>query len=72
MEQVPTPARVTIAPDTEQTDAGVAVKLTVSPEEAVALNVTVVPAGWLESTPKVRVWVPGSSRKLWSIGEAAA
>ena len=60
--QVPPVSRVSIAPgiapDTVQTDSVVDVKLTVRPEDAVALTVNgAVPSALFESAPKAMVWL---------------
>jgi len=73
MVQVPTATSVTIAPDTVQKDGVVEAKLTARPEEAVAPTVNgAVPKGWLESAPKVMVWLPDVTWKLRFTAVAAA
>ena len=61
MVQVPTETSVTVepvSPDTVQTAVVCELKLTVKPEEAVALTVNgAAPKGWFPSAPKVMVWV---------------
>jgi hypothetical protein len=65
MVQVPTATSVTVAPDTVQKEGVVEAKLTARPEEALALTGNgAVPKGWLESAPKVMVWLPGVTWKL--------
>jgi hypothetical protein len=73
MVQGPAATSVTVAPDTVQTDGVVEAKLTAKPEDAVAPTVNgAVPKGWFESAPKVMVWPPGVTWKLWFTGVAAA
>ena len=56
MVQVPTATKVTVAPDTVQTEEVVEAKLTASPDDAVALTVNgAVPGASFESAPKVIV-----------------
>ena len=78
---MPALTSVTIASDSApdaaaasvQTGAVVDVKLTTSPEETVALTVTgPVPSAWLESAPKVMVWIADVTVKCWLTGGAAA
>ena len=73
MVQVPTEASVTVFPDTVQKLVVVDVKLTGNPEVAVALTVNgAEPSAWFESAPKVMVWLPAVTWKLWLTGVAAA
>jgi CO dehydrogenase/acetyl-CoA synthase alpha subunit len=59
MLHAPTETSVTVAPDTVQTARVVEAKLTARPEDTVALTANgVVPYAWLESAPKVMVWLP--------------
>ena len=72
-EHVPTATSVTVAPEIVQTPVVVDAKLTGRPELAVALIANGgVPKGWLENAPKVMVWLPIVTLKLWLTGEAAA
>jgi hypothetical protein len=71
--QVPTATSVTVAPDTVQTAEVVEAKLTARPDDAVALTVNgAVPSARFESAPKVMVWLPCVTWKLWLTGVAAA
>ena len=71
--QVPAATSVTVEPDTVQTAVVADAKLTANPEEAVALTVNGgVPSVWFESAPKVMVWLPCVTWKLWLTGVAAA
>jgi hypothetical protein len=73
MVHVPTAASVTIVPDTAHTDAVCEVKLTASPDVAVALTVKGdVPNAWLASVPNVIVWLACVTVKPWLTGVAAA
>jgi len=71
--QVPTETSVTVDPDTVHTGAVCELKLTARPEVAVALTgKAAVPNGSLGSAPKVMVWLPCVTWKLWFTGVAAA
>src|ERR1017187_2793814 len=60
MMQVPPETSVTVATDTVQTAVVCELKLTVRPEDAVALTVNgAVPKTRFESAPKLMVWGPG-------------
>src|ERR1017187_10486886 len=60
MMQVPPETSVTAATDTVQTAVVCELKLTVRPEDAVALTVNgAVPKTRFESAPKLMVWDPG-------------
>ena len=60
MMQVPPETSVTVATDTVQTAVVCELKLTVRPEDAVALTVNgAVPKTRFESAPKLMVWDPG-------------
>jgi hypothetical protein len=73
MVQGPAATSVTVAPDTVQTDGVVEAKLTARPEEAVAPSGNEpVSNDRLASAPKVMVWPPGVTWKLWFTGVAAA
>jgi hypothetical protein len=68
MEQVPTETSVTMFPETVQTGVVVEVKLTVRPEEAVAVTLKLpVLRPTLGSVPKEIVWDPWAMpiEKLW-------
>jgi hypothetical protein len=72
MVQVPTETSVTVEPAAVQTAEVVEAKLTARPEEALALTGKgAVPKGSFESVPKVMVWVPDVTWKLWFTGVAA-
>jgi hypothetical protein len=72
MLHVPALTSVTVDVDTVQTGDVVEVKVTVRPEDAVALTGNgAVPNAWSESVPKVMVWVAGATLKVWSTGVAA-
>jgi hypothetical protein len=71
--QAPTATSVTVAPDTVHTPVVVDEKLTTSPDDALALTVNgALPNAWLERAPKLMVWVPAVTWKLWLTGTAAA
>jgi hypothetical protein len=71
--QEPTATSVTVAPDTVHVAGVVELKVTASPDDAVALTVNgAVPNAWFESVPKVMVWLPCITWKLWLTGGAAA
>jgi hypothetical protein len=73
MVQVPTATRVTVAVETLHTPVVSELKLTASPELAVALRVNGgVLSGWFESAPKVIVWLAFDTVKLRLTGVAAA
>jgi len=73
MVQMPAATSVTVEPDTVQTAGVVEPKLTVKPEDAVALTAKgAVPNGWFESVPKAMVWLPFVTWKLWFTAVAAA
>jgi hypothetical protein len=73
MVQAPTATSVTVAPDTVHTPVVVEEKLTASPDDALALTPNgALPNAWLESAPKLMVWVPAVTWKLWLTGTAAA
>ena len=73
IEHWPTATSVTVVPDTVQTGVVVDAKLTVKPDEAVALTVkAAVPSAWLDSDPNVIVWLPAVTWKLSVTGVAAA
>ena len=56
-----------------QTGVVVDAKLTVKPDEAVALTVKgAVPSAWLDSDPNMMVWPPGVTWKLRVTAVAAA
>jgi hypothetical protein len=58
MVQAPPAARVTVEPDTVQTDAVCELKLTANPELAVALTVNgALPNALLANPAKVMVWL---------------
>jgi hypothetical protein len=72
MVQVPALTSVTVTPDTVQTAEVVDAKLTVKPEDAVALTVNGwAPKVWFESAAKVMVWAPVVTWKPWLTGVAA-
>jgi hypothetical protein len=65
MVQVPAATSVTVLPDTAHTGEVWELKLTVRPDEAVALTVKgAVPRAWLANAPKVIVWLPAVTEKL--------
>jgi len=71
--QRPVATSVTVVPETVQTGGVVEVKLTVSPEVAVALTVNgAEPKGRFGSAPKTTVWLSCVTRKLWLTGTAVA
>jgi hypothetical protein len=73
MVQLPTATSVTVAPDTVHTAGVVEEKLTARPEDALALTWNgALPNAWLERAPKLMVWVPAVTWKLWLTGVAAA
>jgi hypothetical protein len=73
MVHIPTPASVTVAPDTVQTVEVVEAKLTANPELALALTANgAVPNTRLDKLPKLIVWLPGVTGKLWLTAVAAA
>jgi hypothetical protein len=73
MVQVPTATKVTVAPETVQTDWVVEAKLTASPDDAVAVTVNgALPNTLLDSAAKVMVWLACVTWKLWLTGVAAA
>ena len=72
MVHVPTATRVTVVPDIVQMVVVSDLKLTASPELAVALTVNgAVPNVLLRSGPKVMVWLAFVTVKLWLTFEAA-
>jgi hypothetical protein len=71
--QRPTPTSVTVEPDTVHTDVVCELKLTASPDDAVALTLNgAAPNAWLDNPPKLIVWLPAVTVKLWLTGTAAA
>ena len=59
MVHVPATSKLTVAPETVQTDVVCELKTTESPEDAVALTANDGdPYAWLCSGPKVIVWLP--------------
>jgi hypothetical protein len=71
--QAPTAPSVTVAPDTVHTAGVVDEKLTGSPDDALPLTVNgAAPNARLDSPPKVIVWLPCVTWKLWLTGVAAA
>jgi hypothetical protein len=71
--QVPAAISVTVVPDTVHTAVVRELKLTASPELAVALAANgALPNGWFESDPKVIVWLAAVTVKLWLTAVAAA
>lgn len=73
MVQVPVATSVTVAPDTVQTVVVVEAKLTARPDEAIALTLNGdAPSERLGRAPKVMVWFPRVTWKLWFTGAAAA
>jgi hypothetical protein len=73
MVQVPGATSVTVDPAVVQTAVVVDAKLTVKPEEAVALTPNgEVPNAWFDSVPKLIVWLACVTEKLWFTGTAAA
>jgi hypothetical protein len=71
--QVPRLTNVRFAPETVHTDAVVEAKLTGRPELAVALRgIGVLMKPVFISGPKVIVWLPEVTWKLWLTGGAVA
>ena len=65
MVQVPAATSVTVGLATVQIEGEVDAKVTVRPEDAVALIVNgALPNAWLDSAPKVIVWLPCVTWKL--------
>ncbi len=64
--QVPTATPVTVVPETVQIDAVRLLKVTGSPDEAVALRVAAPPTAKSGAVPKKRVWVWG----VWAANAA--
>ena len=65
MVQVPTATRVTVVPVILQMEAVVEVKVTGSPEDAVAVGVKgALPSARLARLPNAMVWLPGVTVKL--------
>jgi hypothetical protein len=70
---VPAPTSVTVTPDTVHTAEVVEAKLTANPELAVALTANgAVPNTWPDKPPKLIVWLPAVTEKLWLTGVAVA
>ncbi len=73
MVQVPTSTRVRVLPDTVQIDVVCELKLTASPEDAVALIANDGdPYAWLGNDANEIVWFPCVTWKLWLTGVAAS
>src|ERR1035438_6110141 len=73
MVHAPTATSVTVVPETVHTFVVWELKLTVRPEEAVALTVNgAAPNARFESAPKVMVWLACVTWKVWFTGVAAA
>ena len=73
IKQLPSPARVTVAPDTVQTEGVFEVKVTVRPELAVAVTENgAAPDITLFSEPKLIVCDPGVTLKLCDTDAATA
>lgn len=71
--QVPAVTSVTVTPATVQTGSVVDVKTTARPDDAVALTVKgAVPNAWLESAPKVMVWLVALTVNFWLTKGAGA
>jgi hypothetical protein len=72
MVHVPTVTSVTVLPETVQTETVDDVKITVSPEDAVALIVIgAAPTIWLERLANVIDWLCGVTMKLRLTADAA-
>jgi hypothetical protein len=71
--QIPTATKVTVDPETVHTAVVWELKLTARPELAVAVTANGAdPNATLDSVPKVIVWAPFVTLKLWLTGVAAA
>jgi hypothetical protein len=72
MVQVPAPTSVTVVPNTVHTAVDWELKLTASPELALALTANgAAPNTWPDSAPNVIVWLPAVTGKPWLTGVAA-
>jgi hypothetical protein len=71
--QVPTDTSVTVDPSTVHTAVVCDAKLTANPELAVALSVkAALPSATPDGAPKVMLWLPCVTWKLWFTAGAAA
>jgi hypothetical protein len=68
---VPADRRFTVVPDTVQIPVDREVKLTASPDDALALRVSAAPTVCPGGTPKLIVWLSGVTVKLWLTDGAA-